>query len=111
MDDWLEHINDGEITGACLLDISKCFDSINNIFLLTKLERYGISGTALNWFSSYLSGRIQFVNFNNETSESCEIACGVPQGQFAALFYFHCSLMTSPILQWKVAYSICMPTM
>ena len=41
---------------------------------------YGIIGTKFNWFSSYLKGRKQFVNFNNETSESCEITCGVPQG-------------------------------
>ena len=80
IDDWLEHINDGEITGACLLDISKCFDSINHILLLKKLEMYGITGTELDWFSSYLNGRKQFVKFNNETSESCEITCGVPQG-------------------------------
>ena len=80
IDDWLEHINDGEITEACLLDISKCFDSINHIILLKKLEMYGIIGTELHWFSSYLNGRKQFVNFNNEISESCEIICGVPQG-------------------------------
>ena len=80
IDDWLEHINDGEITGACLRDISKCFDSINHIILLKKLKMYGIIGTESNWFSSYLNGRKQFVNFNNETSESCEITCAVPQG-------------------------------
>ena len=41
---------------------------------------YGIIGTELDWFFSYLNGRKQFVKFNNETSESCEITCGVPQG-------------------------------
>ena len=80
IDDWLEHINNGELTGTCLLHISKCFDSINHIILLKKLEMYGIIGTELDWISSYLNGRKQFVNFNNETSESCEITCGVPQG-------------------------------
>ena len=28
IDDWLENVNDCVITGACLPDISKCFDSI-----------------------------------------------------------------------------------
>ena len=42
IDDWLEHINDGEITGACLLEISKCFDSISHIIVMKKLEMYGI---------------------------------------------------------------------
>ena len=43
IDDWLENVNDGAITDACLLDISKCFDSINHTILLNKLEMYGMS--------------------------------------------------------------------
>ena len=54
IDDWLDQINDNSLTGACLLDISKCFDSINHEILLKKLEMYGITGNELNWFSSYL---------------------------------------------------------
>ena len=80
IDDWLENVNDGAITGACLLDISKCFDSINHAILLKKLEMYGITSTELKWFSSYLSGRKQVVKFHQETSEFCDISCGVPQG-------------------------------
>ena len=60
IDDWLENVNDGAIAGACLLDISKCFDSINHTILLKKLEMYGITSTELKWFSSYLSGRKQW---------------------------------------------------
>ena len=44
MDDWLESINEGEIVGACVFDISKCFDSISHTNLLFKLEKYGIKG-------------------------------------------------------------------
>ena len=80
IDDWLENVNDGAITGACLLDISKCFDSINHTILLKKLEMYGITSTEQKWFSSYLRGRKQIVKFHQETSEFCDITCGVPQG-------------------------------
>ena len=80
IDDWLGNVNDGAITGACLLDISKCFDSINHTILLKKLEMYGITSTELKWFSSYLSGRKQVVKCHQETSEFCDISCGVPQG-------------------------------
>ena len=41
---------------------------------------YGITSTELKWFSSYLSGRKQVVKFHQETSEFCDITCGVPQG-------------------------------
>ena len=50
IDDWLENVDDGAITGAYLFDISTCFDSINHTILLKKLEMYDIS-TELNWFS------------------------------------------------------------
>ena len=80
MDDWLENGNDGAIIGACLLDISKCFDSINHTILLQKLEMYDITSTELQRFSSYLIRRKQVVKFNQETSAFCDITCGVPQG-------------------------------
>ena len=80
VDDWLENLNDRAITGACLLDISKCFDSINHTILLKKLEMYGITGTELKRFSSYIKGRKQVVKFHQETSECCDITRGVPQG-------------------------------
>ena len=80
IDDWLENVNDCAITGTCLLDISKCFDSINHTIRLKKLEMYVITSTEIKWFSSYLRGRKQFVKFHQETSYFCDITCGVPQG-------------------------------
>ena len=80
IDDWLENINEGELTGACLLDISKCFDSINHDILLKKLEMYGFQDVELTWFKSYLYNRQQLVSFQQETSEYLDIKNGVPQG-------------------------------
>ena len=80
IDDWLENINEGELTGACLLDISKCFDSINHDILLKKLEMYGFQDVELTWFKSYLYNRQQLVSFQQETSEHLDIKNGVPQG-------------------------------
>ena len=34
IDDWLENINENQITAVCLLDISKCFDTISHSILL-----------------------------------------------------------------------------
>ena len=79
-DDWLDQINDNSLTGACLLDISKCFDSINHEILQKKLEMYGINGNELIWFSSYLKNRKQMVYFQQDCSDFQDVYNEVPQG-------------------------------
>ena len=44
------------------------------------MEHYGIRGTALNWFTSYLSDRQQYLSVNGNTSDQLEVSCEVPQG-------------------------------
>ena len=62
------------------LDVSKAFDSVNHKILLDKLNYYGVRGTMLMWFKSYLNDRNQFVNNNNVNSDLGNITIGVPQG-------------------------------
>jgi len=62
------------------IDLRKAFDTVNHEILLKKLEHYGIRGTALIWFKSYLFNRQQFVFHNGESSRLQCISSGVPQG-------------------------------
>ena len=80
IDDILENRNNNEITGLCFLDIQKCFDTIDHTILLDKLTHYGIRTSELKWFQSYLTGRMQVVDYNGKISEQKEISIGVPQG-------------------------------
>jgi len=46
------------VTLLVLLDLSTAFDTIDHQVLLRRLEvTYSITGTALQWFQSYLTGR------------------------------------------------------
>ena len=64
-----------------LLDLSSAFDTIDHNILLNRLNcLYGISGTCLSWFRSYLSNRRQSVAIANRISSTNEHHYGVPQG-------------------------------
>ena len=62
------------------IDLQKAFDTVNHNILLMKLEHYGIRGTALDWFKSYLSDRKQFVSVNGSNSNHLSVTYGIPQG-------------------------------
>ena len=62
------------------LNWSKAFDTINYNVLFSKLHYYGIRGCALNWFQSYLSYRLQQVEYRSNLSSPCHLSHGFPQG-------------------------------
>ena len=59
-----------------------------NMPLLDKLEHCGIRGVALDWVRSYLSNRLQFVQFNVQCCSPQTICCGVPQGSNLGPLFF-----------------------
>ena len=64
-----------------LQDLSAAFDTVNHSLLLSRLKNsFGITGTVLQWFHSYLSGRSQFVEINDTKSSVRDLTVGVPQG-------------------------------
>ena len=89
----LDHQN---IVLLVLLDLSAAFDTIDHDLLLERLSvRVGIKGTALQWFTSYLSNRTQSVHIGKESSDPQPLQFGVPQGSVLGPILF--TLYTSPL--------------
>ena len=81
-----------------LLDLSAAFDTVNHSLLLSRLKNsFGITGTVLQWFHSYLSGRSQFVEINDTKSSVRDLTVGVPQGSvLGPILYL---LYTAPLAE------------
>ena len=69
MNNLLLYVDRGEAVLVALLDLSAAFDTIDHTILLDLMSScFGISGSALQWFQSYLFGRTQCVSVNGSFS-------------------------------------------
>ena len=83
-----DSLNDKKHTVAIFCDLKKAFDTCNHDILFKKLKKYGIEGSELNWFKSYLSERKQFVSIGPSSSSLLDISLGVPQGSILGPLLF-----------------------
>ena len=83
VDNILKGKENGEHTLSVFLDLSKVFDTLEYSTLFKKLEIYGIHGTALDWFKSYLTNREMqtkcIINDKVCYSDKKNITYGAPQ--------------------------------
>ena len=75
-----QSLDSGDMVIGIFLDLKKAFDTVNHKILVKKLYSYGIRGQLINWFTSYLENRSQYVTYNEKRSDIKDVICGVPQG-------------------------------
>ena len=73
-------MNDGQMTGAIFIDLTKAFDTLSHAQIIENLSSYGIHGKEKDLITDYLFNRMQTVRFRQELSKPKSVTCGVPQG-------------------------------
>jgi hypothetical protein len=81
LSDILKAVDSGNVAGLVLLDLSAAFDTVDHDILLHRLNTsYGINGTAIQLFRSYLTGRSQYVCRGSVKLSIIRLVCGIPRG-------------------------------
>ena len=62
-------------TIGVFLDLSKAFDTLSHKILLQKLNKYGIRGKALEWFTSYLCTKIKCHSLPYQGQTGTQTSC------------------------------------
>ena len=79
-DTWLHEVEEEDMVGVMMVDLSAAFDMVDHDILLEKLKLHGLDSPAIQWFHSYLADRSQTVCVDGCLSPFLKIHCGVPQG-------------------------------
>ena len=85
-DDWAFNLNQGNVNAVVLLHLKK-YDTVDHNILLSKLSAYGIRGTSIEWFKSYLSERNQKCFLNGSLSSNRVLSCGIKRQFWARSFF------------------------
>ena len=102
-------MDEGKLSVLVLLDLSAAFRTIDHDILLHRLQHvFGIQGTVLSWFRSYLTKRFQTVSIRGTHSDPIEVCCGVPRGSVLGLILviLYTQPLTNVILKHPVSHML-----
>jgi len=99
-------VDHGDFAALTLLDLSAAFDTVDHDILIERLQtNFGIDGSALKWFQSYLLGRTQYVRRGAVCSLVVHLLCGVSQSSVLGpiLFILYTADLVTLVLKFGLA--------
>ena len=85
---WQKSLDDGNIVGTILMDLSKAFDCLPHDLIIAKCAAYGVDLKSLCLLKDYLSNRHHRVKIGNTFSDFLLLKTGVPQGSIMGPLLF-----------------------
>ena len=86
---WSIYLDTGGYGRAHFTELSKAFDCIDHLYLIAKLNAYGVDTNLLYFLASYLEKRKQRTKVNGSYSNFDDIFSGVPQGSILGHLLFN----------------------
>ena len=107
--DILNELDNGKAVMVVLLDLSSAFDTIDHNILVDRMQKeFGVTSTAKNWFSTYLTDRTTRVCVLGDYSKDHDLKYGVPQGSVAGppIFTAYAQPVADIIRRYKIGFHI-----
>ena len=89
LENWRHHLENKDVVGVILCDLSKAFDTLPHDLLIAKLEAYGFGQKSLKLIYDYLNDRKQQCKVGSAYSTWLDVSTGVPQGSVLGPLLFN----------------------
>ena len=90
LEDWKKALDNKNVVGAVLMDLSKAFDCMPHDLFVAKLAAYSIGDQTVSLLGNYLSDRMQRVKIGScNVSQWKNIVKGIPQGSIVGPLAFN----------------------
>ena len=86
---WQKALDNSNIVGTVLMDLSKAYDCLPPDLLIAKLAAYGLNHNSLLLLYNYLTYRKHRVRIGDSYSNFLDISMGVPQGSILGPIFFN----------------------
>lgn len=79
-EDIRHNIKNNKLTILVLLDIKSAYPSVSHDLLIHILRNLGFQSKSINWITSFIKNKNQYVQLGNQSSDHLSVSCGLLQG-------------------------------